>query len=134
MILNVSSWTDGINPAKVLNLHESTLSEVKVDLFWDEVIDDDLAYYIIYRNETLIGTTVGLNFTDNDVQVGEVFSYKVRAVDYWNNEGEQSEELIVEVEVTVPELGFYSIFGVMIVGLCFISRKKSSRRSKNQKS
>lgn len=77
-----------------------------IDLSWEPVSDDDLAGYIVYRQETSAGAFVRINakpvvgpgFSDQTAVVGHKYAYRVTAIDASGNESAPS----ATVEETLP--------------------------------
>lgn len=72
----------------------------RVDLFWNENRESDIAGYNIYFNftyegkYTLIGSSPYANFIDDEAVNGETYYYAVTAYDYNGNESELSHDVI----------------------------------------
>ncbi|MFP4423809.1 MAG: fibronectin type III domain-containing protein [Candidatus Woesearchaeota archaeon] len=90
----VSNYKDQTPPSKVENLDVDDFGSMAVDLSWDEVEDEDLHEYAVYRNETRIATTKSTSYQDM-ASSGTTYSYRVRAVDESCNEGAKSEPISV---------------------------------------
>lgn len=89
--------TDDITPpAIVTGLSSSDVTSDSVTLSWDESSAPDLKHYIIYRNREEIAYTVDTLYTDSGLSDGELYSYKVSAIDTSDNEGSMSESHFVE--------------------------------------
>ena len=93
-------FTVDLPPARVANLHNGTVTSSSIVLIWNASSEADLNKYIIYRNDTSIGTSLAgtANYTDSPVNASTTYSYKVSAVDDAGNEGENS----TEWSVTTP--------------------------------
>ncbi len=88
---------DTIPPPKVFGLREHSKTEDSITLTWNVPSTDDLQHYIISENGVRIGNasngTLPL-FNHTPVVPGQLYSYKVRAVDVSGNEGQLSDTLI----------------------------------------
>lgn len=70
-------------PTCPLNLY-ATVYNNKIKLVWDPASDDKgITYYRIYKNGSPIGVVyyTTLQFQDNDVTEGEIYSYEVHSID-----------------------------------------------------
>ncbi len=68
------------------NLSAQMLGEA-IKLTWQSPTQKNLAYYNIYRNDTLIDTTSDTNYTDQNITDQQTYTYKITAF-YQNPEGE----------------------------------------------
>lgn len=117
----VTAWTapdsgyavDNLAPAPPADV-QSQASETEVTLTWLISDEADFDYYKVYKSETqgfnpdettLVGTTSGTEFKDNDVTVGNTYYYKLSTVDFNENEGELSEEITVMITGVEQENG-----------------------------
>ncbi len=95
---------DNLIPHAPVNT-SALVAENSVDVSWEAPDDPDINYYIVYRSETegfianeetKVGTTTELYFTDSNLEDGTYF-YKVAAVDFSGNRGVLSTEVSGEV-------------------------------------
>lgn len=83
----------------------SVTGDQEVTIYWRPNQEDDISYYTVYRNNqptgtfTLIGTTAGTQFVDQDVANGATYYYAVAAVDF---SGLESAELSYENVFDTP--------------------------------
>ncbi|MBN1348101.1 T9SS type A sorting domain-containing protein [candidate division KSB1 bacterium] len=84
---------DNLPPLPPAGLVASVINDA-VALNWNESLEPDLRFYIIYRNATPYDTTSQTQFVDADVEIGQTYSYKLTAVDIHENESEFSEEAL----------------------------------------
>ena len=83
----------------------SVTGDLEVTIYWRANQEDDISYYTVYRNNqptgnfTLIGTTAGTQYVDQDVANGVTYYYAVAAVDFG---GLESAELSYENVFDTP--------------------------------
>ncbi len=74
----------------------------RIDIFWDENYEDDIAGYNVYYSfsydgrYTLIGSTYETYYIDNGAENGVTYYYAVAAYDYNGNESELSYDVIYD--------------------------------------
>jgi len=90
--------TDVTPPPQVTGLKAST-TQNNILLSWDNVNAADFDHYVIYRNRDKIATTTTNSFNEL-ITISADTSYKVSAVDKSNNEGSQSDTLIVSSQAS----------------------------------
>ncbi len=94
---------DNIAPAEPSGLLAEPSSDgAIVTLNWNRNPESDLAYYQIYRNDEVYGTTIDTTFVDNEVLEGN-YTYKISAFDANGNESKFSEAVDVLVGVDKEE-------------------------------
>ncbi|MGM0509015.1 MAG: hypothetical protein ACQERZ_07665 [Fusobacteriota bacterium] len=111
-----NNWTVNVKPdtnppEKVENLDRGVYSG-KVEISWEENMDEDLAGYNIYRNgkqlnSELLETNV---FTDEDIEENTKYLYSVTAVDLSGNESERNEIIVNTLKdiITTPPEAIYN--------------------------
>ena len=83
----------------------SVTGDDEVTIYWRANQENDIAYYRVYRNGSptgtfsLIGTSTGTNFVDDNVTNGTTYFYAVSAVD---DAGQESAELSYENVFDTP--------------------------------
>lgn len=85
---------DNLAPLPPIGLIASVVNNT-VELNWQESIEPDLNFYIIYRNGNVYDSSLQNKYTDTDVQVEQSYNYKLKAVDIHENKSEFSEEVTV---------------------------------------
>jgi chitodextrinase len=82
---------DTTAPTTPGNLASSTQTDTTISLTWDLATDNiAVSGYDVYRDGSLITSTVGTNYTDSALDVNTSYSYKVRAHDASGNNSAQS--------------------------------------------
>lgn len=94
------------DPLKVTTTHEtnppirpwmkraSAISSSEIKIEWYQSYDNSgIKEYVLYRNEEEIKRTSELHFTDSNLAPSTSYSYKVAAVDIYNNTSDFSSEL-----------------------------------------
>jgi chitodextrinase len=85
--VTVTTLADDTPPTVPGNLHPTSITSSAVSLEWSASTDDvAVTGYHIYRNNTLIGSSSSLTYTDNGLLSGTQYSYKVLAYDAENNQ------------------------------------------------
>ena len=98
--LNTQTAFDTTPPTVPANLRATTQTDTSISLAWDAAIDNDtVAGYDIYRDGTLITSTVGTSYVDSGLAVHTSYSYKVRAHDASSNNSPQSGALVTSTLV-----------------------------------
>ncbi|MBD3310580.1 hypothetical protein GF351_05155 [Candidatus Woesearchaeota archaeon] len=83
-------------PARPSNLSYTDLGPNSVTLRWDEVEDDDLDFYMIYRSDVgPIAYSSTTSYTDSSISTDERYTYQVTAVDQSCNQGSKSSSVTV---------------------------------------
>jgi len=92
---------DTTAPTTPANLASPSQTDTTITLNWD-VATDNIAVtgYDVYRDGSLITSTVGTNYTDSGLNVNTGYSYRVRAHDGSGNPSAQSSALNVS---TLPD-------------------------------
>ncbi|MFX1340478.1 MAG: fibronectin type III domain-containing protein, partial [Promethearchaeota archaeon] len=88
---SITITVEDLPPSKVTGLTATIVSDTQIDLDWDANIEPDLAYYNIYRDGVLIGTSQTNNYSDYTVLAGVTYIYEVSAVDTTGKESEKSD-------------------------------------------
>ncbi len=97
-----ASIEDDSPPTAPSGLHAISVSVNAVTLAWNKSEDNiSVSAYRIYRDGELVGTSIGLSYTDNTVS-GVPCTFTVSAVDNAGNEGDQSAELEVRFDDKTP--------------------------------
>ncbi len=78
-------------PSQVTGLYATTISEYSIQLNWNTNIEPDLDHYHVYRNGIKIDETDSNSYADSGLSPSTSYTYKVSAVDCFENEGLQSE-------------------------------------------
>ena len=84
---------DNIDPSEPVNLSSAFSSEsVAMELNWNANSDEDLSHYLVFRDETQIGTSEVSEYSDIDLgeMTGEEVIYTLKAVDVHGNESDFS--------------------------------------------
>jgi hypothetical protein len=94
-------WSaDNLAPMAPQNL-KGTVGASAVALTWDESLDKDFNYFAVYRSTeqgfdpagmTPLATLTQNQYDDADITVGQVYYYKVSAIDFAGNESDYSAE------------------------------------------
>lgn len=107
MTLVGSTATDNFPPTTPSNL-TATASSTAVALSWGASTDNvGVANYLVYRNDTQIGTTTKTTYTDTTISPEATYTYTVKAIDTANNFSGASNT--ATVTVPVPSLALTSI-------------------------
>ncbi len=79
----------------------SAMSTTTVDISWDASTDSPsgVAYYGIYRDGVLVGTSTTLSFTDSGLTPGQTYQYTVTAFDNAGNVSAAGSAVSVDVPV-----------------------------------
>jgi len=94
--VTVTTLADNSPPTVPGNLHPFSVTSGAVSLEWSASTDDvAVTGYRIYKNNSLIGNTSSLTYTDNGLLSGTQYSYKVLAFDAENNQSGFSTEIQV---------------------------------------
>ena len=94
---NVRLIGEDTEPPAVPEDLTAEVSLAGIKLRWEPVPDADLSHYNVYRSMDkegeydLIASPIANNFTDRDVEFGNIYYYKVSAEDLAGNESETSE-------------------------------------------
>ena len=92
---------DNIPPSEPRNISTIT-GDKRVDIYWDANTERDVAGYNVYYSYsydgkyTLIGSTVGTHFIDDEAVNGTTYYYAVSAYDYDGNESELSLDVVYD--------------------------------------
>lgn len=83
-------------PSTPLNFNAIVVSDVRIDLDWDEASDNvGVAGYAVYRDTKLLGTTQTTDFSDTDCLPSTTYTYYVEAFDSEGNYSEKSASISV---------------------------------------
>jgi chitodextrinase len=86
---------DTTDPSVPANLVATSKTDTSITLGWDAATDNiAVSGYDVYRDDTLIISTVGTNYTDSGLDVDTSYTYRVRARDGSGNTSAQSVQLI----------------------------------------
>jgi chitodextrinase len=89
-VSNIS--TDTEPPTKVKNLTVDDVKDGKLDLSWAPAKDNvAVDYYEIFRDNVSIKNTTKTDYRDTNLNVNQIYIYKVRAVDTSGNQGDFSD-------------------------------------------
>ncbi|MEW6196113.1 MAG: hypothetical protein AB1521_13265 [Bacteroidota bacterium] len=94
-------YYDDTPPNPPRNIYTIT-GDNRIDIFWDENHEDDVAGYNVYYSfsydgrYTLIGSTYETYFIDNGAENGVTYYYAVAAYDYNGNESDLSYDVIYD--------------------------------------
>jgi hypothetical protein len=92
---------DNTPPSKPRNISTIT-GDNRVDLYWDNNPERDVAGYNVYYSYTyngkytLIGSTQSTNYIDDGAKNGTTYYYAVSAYDYDGNESDLSEDVVYD--------------------------------------
>ncbi|MCE7736761.1 MAG: hypothetical protein GPJ54_17900 [Candidatus Heimdallarchaeota archaeon] len=82
-------------PSQVTGLIANTVSSNQIDLIWTGNTESNIESYSIYREGTLVGTSVTNSYSDSDLTPLTEYTYEVSAVGEDGQEGPKSEILTV---------------------------------------
>lgn len=88
VLVQVGSPIDGDDelPTVPTMVTATPMSTDEIELQWNESTDnDDVAEYVVYRDNLNVGTTVDLVFRDFDLDLSTTYCYEVEAFDYVGN-------------------------------------------------
>ena len=109
-----SDWSPDIVKYTLLdtpkNLVVTTSSSISVSLAWDAV--PGATRYEIYRNSSLIGSSLSNSYTDNTVSADLTYKYKVKAYNDTGNVSNFSSYCSIITSTTVPSKPVFSYFAV----------------------
>jgi chitodextrinase len=81
-----NSSDDTTAPSVPANVHTTTVLDTSISIAWNASTDDvGTTGYKIYRNGTLVGTSVGNSFTDTGLQPVTDYTYVIKSYDAANN-------------------------------------------------
>ncbi|MFC1556078.1 carboxypeptidase regulatory-like domain-containing protein [candidate division KSB1 bacterium] len=92
----------GIPPSQPSGVIAEKISDTSIQLTWDANTESDFKEYKIYRStssnfqvssQTLLATSSSIEYTDNNIQKGRTYFYKITAVDNDDNESQPSDEV-----------------------------------------
>ncbi|KCZ70808.1 hypothetical protein ANME2D_02833 [Candidatus Methanoperedens nitroreducens] len=90
---------DTTPPAQVTGLRSDNLTNSTVNLSWDPV--EDANYYQLFRNSDSLGYTRNTYWNDTGLTPNVLYQYMVRANDSYNNWGQNSSVLTVNMPLTI---------------------------------
>ncbi len=83
-------------PSPPLGLQVTEISETRVDISWKPANDNTKAAgYVIFVNETVVGTSMGTHYSVKGLKPGSTYSIAVSAYDADGNKSEKSEPVTV---------------------------------------
>ncbi|WP_243354908.1 glycosyl hydrolase family 18 protein [Bacillus litorisediminis] len=82
----VDNYSEPNAPASPNNLTVSSRSKSSVTLSWNPSVSDKLYNYVIYQNGTVIAETTSTSYTIDQLSVGSLYQFRVKAKDIYNNE------------------------------------------------
>ena len=98
---------DNLPPSSPTGLAASVVNET-VELSWDESLESDLDYYVIFRDESRYDSTRQTQYVDSNVDVGQSYRYKITAVDVNANESGFSNE-VLSGPITIDLISFTAV-------------------------
>ncbi|MBI3415341.1 MAG: immunoglobulin domain-containing protein [Verrucomicrobia bacterium] len=107
--LTTTASTDAKPPTAASNLKAASIKARKVVLTWDPATDDSgRVGYNIYRDGTLLATSVSPTYTDRAVSPTKTYSYAVEAIDPSQNKAAKTAPLSVTTlaEALIPLKGY----------------------------
>lgn len=96
VVVTPNAPPDDIPPAIPTGL-TADVYENMVSLSWDPNTESDLQGYRVYRNDSLLASTVEPSYTDANVSRGNTYVYEVSAYDIWGNESPRSAPVSVTI-------------------------------------
>jgi dipeptidyl aminopeptidase/acylaminoacyl peptidase len=87
---------DNLAPSPPNGLIASVVGNT-IELSWEESSEPDFHSYNIYRNGSFYQSTVNNQYKDTNVEIGQSYSYKLKAVDVHENASDFSKELTVDL-------------------------------------
>jgi hypothetical protein len=100
---------DSTPPYPPTNLKAAIIGE-NIQLTWEAIFSPDFDHFLVFRktvdekNFKVIGTTRDSSFLDRNIKPGNVYIYKVAAVDHIGNISEDNKNPTVEVAVPLNEI------------------------------
>ncbi len=82
-------------PVSPHGLNGTVLNSTSFQLTWDENTESDLAYYLVYRNDTVVANQTQTIFNDTGLTPDLIYRYEISAVDTSGNQGIKSNPLMV---------------------------------------
>ena len=91
---NMSTYLDDVDPDKVGNLTVKDVHNGNLSLSWSAAYDNvGVHHYEIFRDNKSIANTSSLDYLDQNLVIGQLYTYKVRAWDATGNFGPYSNEV-----------------------------------------
>jgi len=96
-------------PNPITNLNATTNIANKININWDESVQEDFALYYLYRSKeihsgySVIAKLHNNNFIDKIKENGKIYFYRVSAVDKDSLESEHSKNTILGMTLSIPE-------------------------------
>ncbi|MGD9201233.1 MAG: T9SS type A sorting domain-containing protein [Chitinispirillia bacterium] len=99
---------DSIPPTAPAGLNPVPASDSRIDLNWNPSSDNEtgIAYYKVYRNDSLVGTSTDTIYSDTNLSESTLYSYAVSAVNGSLTEGNKSgsAEATTFADTTAPSI------------------------------
>ncbi len=89
---------DTVPPAQVVGLTATPISMSQINLTWTPNVEQDLHHYNIFRNGTLLASTIHSFYSDTGLHPGTTYRYEVCAVDTSMNVGPCSDPAFATTE------------------------------------
>jgi hypothetical protein len=100
---------DTTPPSTPINFVGTTPNSSTVNLTWNPSTDNiGISNYLIYRDDSQIGTTELVNFSDTYVAEGTTYNYKIKAVDASGNLSPVSQTVTVNTPSATPKVNISS--------------------------
>jgi chitodextrinase len=107
LALNVTTAFDTTPPSVPTGLHSTGQTDLSISLSWNASTDNvAVSGYDVFRNGTLVTSTIGTSFTDSGLSVDTAYVYTVLAYDTSGNDSAQSTPLDVStlIDTTPPTI------------------------------
>ena len=86
LAVNSSPIADTNAPGQPTNIRDVVLTNAQAGIAWDPPAGKDgIVGYNVYRNTTLLATTIMASYTDDSVTAGSAYTYTVVTVDRYGN-------------------------------------------------
>jgi len=124
---------DTTPPPKVENFQASGVTESLVVLNWEHVDIVDFENYVIYRDGVQINSLTDTSYTDVGLLPGMTYIYQVAAFDISGNQGEKSDEIIVNTigeDLTPPVISNLEVLEITDNGAIFFWNTDEESNSK----
>ena len=98
---------DGSGPSAPTNVAAETVSQTQINLTWTASEDPESGVdrYIVYRDNTMIGSVTDISFADSGLEQNTTYVYSISAVNGEDIEGERSKDVSASTfpsEDTIP--------------------------------
>ncbi|MBT2160448.1 ThuA domain-containing protein [Zobellia barbeyronii] len=97
-------FKDTIAPTVPKSITIDTLTSSSIKLTWEASVDSiGVVDYQIFQDEKLIDTSIGTNYSVENLSADTEYTFSVSATDEAQNESQQSEAVLVRTEVEIAE-------------------------------